>query len=530
MGALHAVDLITIVAYLAVTLIIGLAFARRGKTSEDYFLAGRRLTWPILGASLFSTNISAEHLVGLAGEAHRVGLAVGGFEWMACFCLLTLALVFAPRYLNNRIYTIPEFLERRFGLAARMALSGYFLVMIVLTKISIALWAGALVVHTLFGWDRETVMWSIGLFTALYTAAGGLAAVVYTDAFQTIIFMVGSVSLTFLGLSQVGGWDGVAARVPEGFLNMVKPVTDPDYPITGFILGNYFAGLFYWCMDQVIVQRILGAKDLDQAQKGAIFAGFLKILPVFIFVFPGVLAAVLYPGIAHDAAYPTLVSQLVPIGLRGLMLAGLLAALMSSLSSISNSAATLVTHDFAVRFRKTPLSQTSQVWVGRTTTAVVMLAGILWAPVIGQAETLWKYLQVVSAYMGLPMAAALLTGILWRRGTNAGALSAMGLGVVMGILMMVDSMMAGTGGFIPFLQVPLMTSFLHRSFLGFVLSVAVMIVVSLCTRPPSLQQVNGLCFDWDLRLSRQAGTWLGGPRAWAVALAITVTSCWVLFR
>ncbi len=322
MTSLHTLDLITIAGYLLVTLLIGLSFAKRKETSEDYFLAGRRLTWPVLGASLFSTNISAEHLVGLAGEAHRVGLSVGGFEWMACFCLLTLAFVFVPQYLNTRIYTIPEFLERRFSLTARMVLSGYFLVMIVLTKISIALWAGGLVVHTLFGWDMQTVMWSIGIFTAIYTAAGGLSAVVYTDAFQTVVFLAGSAFLTVTALSAAGGWSGVASRVPEGFLHMVKPMTDPDYPITGFIFGNYFGGMFYWCMDQVIVQRVLGARDIEQGKKGAIFAGFLKILPVFIFVLPGAIAAALYPNIAHDAAYPTLVSQLVPAGLRGLISGG----------------------------------------------------------------------------------------------------------------------------------------------------------------------------------------------------------------
>ncbi|MBM3802130.1 MAG: sodium/solute symporter [Acidimicrobiia bacterium] len=528
MPSLHPLDLITIAGYLIITLLIGLSVAKRKETSEDYFLAGRRLTWPILGASLFSTNISAEHLVGLAGEAHRVGLVVGGFEWVACFCLLTLAFVFVPQYLKNRIFTIPEFLERRFSLAARMVLSGYFLVMIVLTKISIALWAGALVVNTLFGWDIQMVMWSIGIFTALYTAAGGLAAVVYTDAFQTVIFVLGSAFLTMVALAKAGGWSGVASRVPEGFLHMVKPVTHPDYPITGFIFGNYFGGMFYWCMDQVIVQRVLGARDIEEGKKGAIFAGFLKILPVFIFVLPGAIAAALYPHISHDAAYPTLVSQLVPVGLRGLILAGLLAALMSSLSSISNSAATLVAHDFVVRFSKTPPGQETQIWIGRATTAVVMAAGILWAPVIGQAETLWKYLQVVSAYMGLPMAAALLTGVLWKRATNAGALAAMSFGVLLGGLMLLDSIMASQGGLIPLLQTPIMASFMHRSFLAFLASIAVMVWVSLYTKPPRRDQVEGVCFAWA-SAQTASNSVLGSSKLWGGALAATSLFCWVLF-
>jgi SSS family solute:Na+ symporter len=459
-----------------------------------------------------------------------VGLAVGGFEWMACFCLLTLAFVFVPQYLKTRVYTIPEFLERRFSLTARVVLSGYLLVMIVLTKISIALWAGALVVHTLFGWDMNAVMWGIGIFTAVYTAAGGLAAVVYTDAFQTLVFLAGSAFLTVASMNAAGGWSGAASRLPEGFLHMVKPMTDPDYPITGFIFGNYFGGMFYWCMDQVIVQRVLGARDVEEGKKGAIFAGFLKILPVFIFVLPGAIAAALYPNIPHDAAYPTLVTSLVPSGLRGLILAGLLAALMSSLSSISNSAATLITHDFIVRFSKTPPGQAAQIWIGRITTSVVMAAGILWAPVIGQADTLWKYLQVVSAYMGLPMAAALLTGILWKRATNAGALAAMGLGVLLGGVMLLDSMMAARGGLIPFLQTPIMTSFMHRSFLAFVISIAVMLLVSLCTKPPRMEQVEGVCFEWTGDQTPHSSAGFQDSRRWGALLAATALTCWIVFR
>ena len=397
---------------------------------------------------------------------------------MACFCLLTLAFVFVPQYLKTRIYTIPEFLERRFSLTARTVLSAYFLVMIVLTKISIALWAGALVVHTCSAGTCKPSCGASGSSRPFIPPpeAWRRSSTPMLSRLSSFCWVLRF--LTVVALNEAGGWSGVASRVPEGFLHMVKPMTDPDYPLTGFIFGNYFGGMFYWCMDQVIVQRVLGARSIEEGKKGAIFAGFLKILPVFIFVLPGAIAAALYPNIAHDAAYPTLVSQLVPAGLRGLILAGLLAALMSSLSSISNSAATLVTHDFVVRFSKMPPGQDVQIWIGRATTAVVMVAGILWAPVIGQADTLWKYLQVVSAYMGLPMAAALLTGILWKRATNAGALAAMGFGVALGGLMLLDSMMAPQGGLIPFLQTPIMASFMHRSFLAFLVSIAVMVLVS----------------------------------------------------
>jgi solute:Na+ symporter, SSS family len=528
MATLGYLDLIIMLCYLVMVVVIGLFFARRERSSEGYFLAGRSLTWPVIGASLFASNIGTEHLVGLAGDAHRVGLVAGGFEWMACLCLIILAVVFVPQYLRTRIYTIPEFLERRFSLCARMYLSGYFTVMIVLTKVSIALYAGALVMEQFFGWDRTAVMWGIGIFTAFYTAIGGLSAVVYTDVLQTVILVLGATLLTVIGLSRVGGWSELSASAPEGFLSMVKPIDHPDYPITGFMFGNLFVGIFYWCMDQAIVQRVLGARSIDHGRKGAIFGGFLKILPVFVFVLPGVIAVVLFPDIEHDKAFPTLVSELLPAGIKGLVLAGLLAALMSSLDSTLNASATLVTRDFFVRFSKTEPSQKAQIWLGRMTIAVVVIAGILWAPVIAKADTIWRYLQIVSAYMAVPIAAAVLTGVLWRRGNNAGALSAMVFGIAAGILMMVDSMWEG--GLIPILQTPIMASFMHRSLLAFLLSVAVMVIVSLVTAAPPKHRLEGVCFEWRDSAPIAKGPILHDHRLWIVLLIVTVAFCWILFR
>ena len=528
MATLGFIDLFIIVCYLVIVVAIGLSFAGKERTSENYFLAGRSLTWPVIGASLFASNIGTEHLVGLAGDAHRVGLVAGGFEWMACFCLMILAVVFVPQYLRTRIYTIPEFLEKRFSLTARVYLSGYFTVMIVLTKVSIALYAGAIVMEQIFGWDQTAVMWGIGIFTAFYTAIGGLSAVVYTDLLQTVILIFGAALLTVIGLSRVGGWSQLTTSAPEGFLSMVKPIDHPDYPITGFLFGNLFVGIFYWCMDQAIVQRALGARNIDHGRKGAIFGGFLKILPVFIFVLPGVIAVVLFPDIQHDKAFPTLVSELLPAGIKGLVLAGLLAALMSSLDSTLNASATLVTRDFFVRFTKTEPSQAAQIWLGRITIAVVVIAGILWAPVIGKADTIWKYLQIVSAYMAVPIAAAVLTGILWRRGNNAGALSAMVFGIVLGAVMMADSMWEG--GLIPILQTPILISFMHRSLLAFLLSVAVMIVVSLITAAPPKSRIEGVCFEWSGFAPGEKSPLFRDYRLWIVLLVICVVSCWILFR
>jgi SSS family solute:Na+ symporter len=530
MESLHIVDLSIVITYLVVVIGIGLSFARNERTSEDFFLAGRKLTWPFIGASLFASNIGTEHLVGLAGDAHRVGLVAGGFEWIASFCLIILGIVFIPQYLRTRIYTIPEFLERRFSLTARMYLSVYFTVMIVLTKVSIALWAGSKVIQQFFDWDPTAIMWGIGISTALYTAVGGLAAVVYTDALQAMVLLVGSAVLTGIGLWHVGGWTGLEAQAPEGFLSMVKPVDHPDYPFTGFLFGNLLGGIFYWCMDQSIVQRALGARDVDQGRKGAAFAGFLKILPVFLFVLPGVIAVVLFPDIEHDMAFPTLVSELLPVGLRGLVLAGLLAALMSSLDSTLNASATLITRDFVVRFSAVEPSQKTQIRIGRITTAAVVVAGILWAPYIGEFGTLWKYLQVVSAYMGMPMATAVLTGILWRRGTNAGALSAMIFGILLGIVMMVDTMYEADGGLIPFLQHPILVSFLHRSLLACVLSFILMIAVSLLTPAPPRERVEGVCFEWTGLAPAEETSLVHDYRLWMGVLFVLVVTCWIVFR
>jgi SSS family solute:Na+ symporter len=531
MPSLATIDLVIIFAYLILVIGVGLSFTRREETSEEFFLAGRKLTWPVIGFSLFASNIGTEHLVGLAGEGHRYGLVAGGYEWMASYCLIVLAFLFIPQYLATRIYTIPEFLERRFSLTARMYLSVYFTVMIVLTKVSITLYAGSRVIETFFGWDPTWVMWGIGIATGLYTALGGLAAVVYTDVLQAIILLIGAIVLTCAGLIEVGGWSGLVEKAPAGFLDMAKPLDHPEYPVTGFLLGNLFGGIFYWCMDQSIVQRALGARDIDQGRKGALFAGFLKILPVFLFVLPGVIAVSLFPDIEHDDAFPTMVAEFLPIGLKGLVLAGLLAALMSSLDSTLNAAATLVTRDFLVRFSRTEPSQSVQVWVGRITIAIIVVAGVLWAPVISGFETLWKYLQMVSAYMGLPMAAAVLTGILWKRATNAGALTAMISGILMGLFMMWDTQrMEATGeGLLEILRHPYLASFLHRSLVAFIISVILMVVVSLMTPPPPRDRVEGVCFQWTGFAPRGETSLISDYRLWMTLLFVTVTCLWITF-
>src|ERR1035441_2219201 len=300
---LQWIDWLAIGAYVLVIACAGLLLSRRPKSSEDYFLAGRSLRWPFIGASLFAANISAEHFVGLAGSGYSGGMAVGGYEWSAVFCLVPLIALFLPFYIRNRIFTVPEFLEQRYGTGIRLFFSGFMVLLSVLTKISISLWASSLVFASLLGWNPLAVIWVVGLGTALYTMKGGLRIVVYTDALQTAVLLVAAVILTVVGLRHVGGWGGLHARLAPEMFSMVRPATDPDYPWPGMFFGVFLAGSFYWSMDQVLVQRAFAARDLNEGRKGAILCGFLKLTTPFLLVLPGLIAKAMFPHLpkAHQA-------------------------------------------------------------------------------------------------------------------------------------------------------------------------------------------------------------------------------------
>src|SRR5687767_1383696 len=292
---MSALDTAIVLAYFAIVFGIGAYFFRRAKTSRSYFLADRSVGWVAIGASLFATNISSEHFIGLAGSGASSGLAVGHFEWLAVFMCITLAWVFVPFYLRSNVYTMPEFLERRYGPACRRYLTTVSVLAYIFTKISVSLYAGALVLRQVVGWDFYTSAFVKVVATGVYTVFGGLAAVIYTELLQAVVLIAGAVVLTVLGLEQAGGMAGLRAALPADFFHMMKPMSDPAFPWTGIFLGAPILGIWYWCTDQVIVQRVLGAKDEGHAKAGTIFAGFLKILPVFVLVLPGLIAFALYP-------------------------------------------------------------------------------------------------------------------------------------------------------------------------------------------------------------------------------------------
>src|SRR6185369_5814501 len=414
--SLTGIDIAIIAVYFAVIFAIGFYFARKERTSTDYFLASRDVGWFAIGASLFVSNISTEHFIGLAGSGASSGLAVGSFEWLACLILLVLGWVFVPFYLRSNVFTMPEFLERRFSRSCAVYLAGISILAYVFTKISVHLYAAAIVLERVVGWSPLTAAVILVIATGIYTIAGGLAAVIYTDLVQTLILIFGAVILTVIGMHEVGGFAGLRAALPASYFHMVKPMSDPDFPWTGIFFGAPILGIWYWCTDQVIVQRVLAAKDIGNAKAGTILAGFLKVLPVFMLVVPGMIARALYPQemmADSNGAFPTLVVRLMPAGLQGIMVAAMLAALMASKAAVFNSSSTIFTMDFYKKFRP-DASERQLINIGRVATVLMVGLSLLWIPFMSRISSqLWIYLQSVQAYISPPIAAVFLLGVFW---------------------------------------------------------------------------------------------------------------------
>lgn len=497
---LSTIDVVIILAYLAVVLFIGYLFRKKTKNSEEYFLAGRSIGWIAIGASLFATNISSEHFIGLAGTGSKSGLAVGHFEWLACLILLLLGWVFTPFYLKSGVFTMPEFLEKRYNAASRYYLSIISIVGYVLTKISISLYAGGILLNAVVGWDIVTSAVIIVLITGLYTIMGGLSAVIYTDLIQTIILIAGSIALTLIGLDKAGGWDNLVANTPVDFWSMFKPLSDPDFPWTGIIFGAPILGIWYWCTDQYIVQRVLSAKNLSNAQSGTILAGFLKILPVFILILPGIIAYHISDGsVTGDKAYAWLVTTLLPSGLKGLVVAGLLAALMSSLSAMFNSTSTLLTIDIYKKL-KPDSDEKSLVAFGKLATGIMVLLGLLWIPFISllSDDRMYVYLQSVQAYISPPIAAIFLFGIFWNRVNGKGAIAALLTGLFLGALRLIIEIQNKINPLSNQLLKDIASvNFLHYAIFLFLISSAVMIFVSLFTEKPDENKIKNLVYSPD---------------------------------
>ncbi|MCH8245466.1 MAG: sodium/solute symporter [Bacteroidetes bacterium] len=510
--------------------------SRKQHTSEDYFLAGRNIAWFAVGASLFASNIGSEHIVGLAGGGAINGMAQAHWELHA-WIMIMLGWIFVPFYYRAKVFTMPEFLEKRFNSATRWILSIVSLIAYVFTKVSVTVYAGALVFRTLlpdaFG-TPDDAFW-VGAFTTviltgIYTVFGGLRAVVYTEVMQTGLLLVGSILITYFGLQELGGWGelkAILAQNKEQFA-LWRPNSDPVFPWLGVMIASPIVGIWYWCTDQYIVQRTLAARSLRDARRGAIFGGFLKVWPVLIFLVPGMIGYALQSKgllvISHgrdgkmmgDMVFPTMVANLLPVGLRGLVVGGLLSALMSSLAALFNSCATLFTVDIYEKL-KPGKSESHLVNVGRVATTVVVILGLLWIPIMKQMAEgnsgLYNYLQNVQGFLAPPITAVFLLGLFNKRINANGAFWGMVIGFVLGMFKLTVQTLTQSGLLDPSTVLGAIGAFNGYYFAGilFLVAVTIIIAVSYATDPPPEEKIRGLTFsmisDRDRKENRDSWNW-----------------------
>ncbi|HUV01218.1 MAG TPA: sodium/solute symporter [Bacteroidales bacterium] len=488
-----------------------MAFRKKsGKNSSNFFLGGRSIKWPVIGASLFATNIGAEHLVGLSGDAYRYGLSAGLVELTMPVTLGFSCAILFPYYMKNKIFTIPEFLELRYNRRARTFFSGLMLVISIMTKLAFTLFAGALVLNSILGWNIMATIFYIGLIVAIFTIIGGFTAVAYTDAIQVIIMIAGSAIMVLIGLDKVGGWHGLMEKAPQ-MMSIAKPFDDPVYPFWGILATAFYAGIFYWGMDQVNVQRVLAAPDLKNARWGGMLATFLKIFPVFLFALPGVIAFALFPGeLEGDATRQTfvlLLDKLLPSGLRGLLMASLLAALITSLIGVLNSVSTLVVRDFIVEFRP-DFPEKKQVLYGRFVILIITFLGIGAAYMVYKNEEgLYKYLQTISAYLVIPIFPAIFFGIISKKVTLKAAAVSVIAGVIIATVFVIDQLLGPETGkaVFPFLHHKLTLNFGYRGLWAELFITCILFIVSAFTEKTASGKLEKTTIDYSKGIARFSG-------------------------
>lgn len=580
---LKTLDWIVLAAYFL--LILGIAWwtikKQKEKTTTQYFLAGRHLGWFIVGASIFASNIGSEHLVGLAGSGATDGVAMAHYELHA-WCLLVLAWMMVPFYTRSKVFTMPEFLERRFSPEARTLLSAISLVAYVLTKIAVGVFAGGVVFSVLLpevNWFGLDSFWVgsilVIVITGLYTVLGGLTAVAYTEAIQTIVLVIGSTLVTIFGLKAIGGWSELRSIVGGEMFNLWKPLVphgmvgtwapvkeagrmawyfNDNYPWLGMLFCAPIIGLWYWCTDQYIVQRALAAKKETEARRGSIAAAFFKLLPVFIFIIPGIICYGLavsgkIPALQRQLigpdgqiirdqaqkAFPLMVAHVLPVGIRGIVVAGLLAALMSSLAGVFNASSTLFTIDFYSRIKKN-ISQEKLVRVGRIATTIMVLIGLAWLPVIRGGKGLYDYLQGVQAYLAPPIFVVFFAGILNKRLNARGCLAALSTGFVLGLFRLaVDTPVKLIPGFKytegSFLWIINNVYFQYYSLLIFLISMGVMYAVSYATEKPAEERIIGLTFGTVTEEQRRAtrASWNTWDVVASVIVVLAIVAAYLYF-
>jgi len=551
LSSLSYLDIAIILIYFGIILWIA-QWASKSKSDSggavDYFLAGKNSGWLVIGASLFASNIGSEIILGVSGAGARGNMPMANFEIIASLVLILLGWVFVPFYLRTGVYTMPEFLEKRYSKACRSYLSVISILAYVITKISLIIFAGALVFETI-GIPFWTGAIITVIATGFYTVLGGLKAVIYTDMVQAFILLIGTIAVTAFGLYALGGWDHmieviVAASEQEGnptkadFFNLWRPMADTEYPWTGMLFGAPILGVWYWCTDQYIVQRTLSAKDVNNARKGALFAGYLKLLPVFIFFIPGVIAyALLQEGAINfsmenaDQALPAMINGFLPSGLKGLAIAGLLAALMSSLSSAFNSSSTLLTIDFYQKY-KPDATQKDLVRFGRIATIVLVVVSLGWIPFMKSlmGGGIFHYLQSVQAYISPPIAAVFLFGLFYKWINAKGAIVALWVGFAIGVFRLVAEFLSNEGTIQvtedSLLGMFLGINFLHFALFLFIFCAVILMVVSKMGQPQPAIALELVTFQ---RGSERPKIKWSSDVTLTIILIALVLALWLLF-
>lgn len=460
--------------------------------SEEYFLAGRNIVWPIVGMSFYVSNMSGSTFVGLPASGYTEGVAVYAYEWIAVPILIFFLFFFLPFYLRAQVFTAPQFLETRFGKNSKLAFSGFLLFANVFIDAAAALYAGAIVFQVLFpGIPLWVTIVGASVIAGGYIFFGGLEAVVLNDTLQAALIFVGGLAITVLAWREIPSWEAVRAANPPEAFHLMRPATDDFLPWPGILAGVLIIGIYFWCTNQFIIQRALGARSLDDGRWGALLAGLLKLPNLFVLIIPGLMATVLYPGLTNpDLVFPTLAFDMLPIGLRGLMLAALAAAILSSLESILNSASTLFTMDIVRNFRPN-ITDRALTNTGRAATIGFMVLAATWAPQISRFQTLWTYLQSVLSYVTPPIVAVFVLGIFWRRATRQGAFATLAAGVPLGV---VGFVLIGIFGVVQI-------QFLYASAIMLVASCLILVGVSLITPAPPQEKVEE--YTWKKRMWRQ---------------------------
>ena len=501
--------IILAIYFLALVAVAVWVVIQKNNNTEDYFLAGRNVGWFVIGASIFASNIGSEHVVGLAGTGFESGTPMAHYELHAWIVLL-LGWLFLPFYIRSGAFTMPEFLEKRFDSRSRWFLSVFSLVAYVLTKVSVTIYAGGIVVSELLAIPFWYGAIGIVIFTGIYTVIGGMKAVIYTETLQTVVLILGSVIITYLGLQEVGGWsqlrETVTAVSPDHF-NMWRPMSDPQFPWTGLLIGGTIVGIWYWCTDQYIVQRTLAANNIKIGRRGAIFGAYLKLLPILIFLVPGIIAFALsiqnpevFSVEKADRAFPMLVKTLLPVGLKGLVAGGLMAALMSSLASVFNSCSTIFTIDIYKKLHPNK-SEKSLLKIGKIATGFIVVLGIIWIPIMEKigGGVMYQYLQNVQSYIAPPVTAVFLLGIVWKRVNSTAAITTLLAGFVLLVIRLgseiyfqpqITSGEAVAHALYDFATI----NFAHMAIFMFVFSVILCVSTSLFTTAPDYKTIVGLSF------------------------------------